>query len=116
MLLFMFSCKEQSFIENDVVDPYISTTANIKLEDLKMRIEKLSVKHHVEILKIMKNYNEIKLNENKFGIFINLSFLDKEVIHKLINYVSYIEEQEKSIMSVETQINNYRNDFFISSG
>jgi hypothetical protein len=83
-----------------------------KLEHLKERIESMNKKQHIEILKILKRFPDVKLNENKSGVYINILFLPEETIHELEKYIQYIEEQESAIMTVETQKNEYKNTYF----
>ena len=52
----------------------------VLLESLKTQIEKLEKEQQIEILKILNNNPEVKLNENKSGVFINLPFLPKSAI------------------------------------
>lgn len=73
-----------------------------ELETLKTSIDTMSRINHVEILKILKE-NNVKINENKSGVYINMSFLEKEVIKKINTFVNYIEEQEKALEIVERQ-------------
>ena len=73
-----------------------------ELETLKTSIDTMNRANHVEILKILKE-NDVKINENKSGVYINMSFLEKDVIEKISAFVNYIEEQEKSLEIVERQ-------------
>ena len=73
-----------------------------QLETLKTSIDTMNRANHVEILKILKE-NDVKINENKSGVYINMSFLEKDVIEKISAFVNYIEEQEKSLEIVERQ-------------
>jgi hypothetical protein len=72
------------------------------LESIKNSIDKMNKIQHVEILRILKNH-DVKLNENRNGTYINISFLPTNVIEELQKYVSYIEEQEKSLEIIEIQ-------------
>jgi len=90
----------------------LSPDRAIYLEALKNKIEKMSKTHHIEILKIFKQFSNVKLNENKSGVYINLCFLPEEPLHEIQKYIRYIEIQESSIMSVETQKAEYKNTFF----
>jgi hypothetical protein len=83
-----------------------------KLEHLKERIESMNKKQHIEILKILKRFPDVKLNENKSGVYINILFLPENTILELEKYIQYIEEQESAIMTVETQKNEYKNTYF----
>ena len=79
---------------------------------LKESIEKMTKNHQIEILRILKNSPSIKLNENKSGIFVNLSFLPTDVIEDISKYVNYIREQEHTLETVESQKNLFKNEFF----
>ena len=52
------------------------------MQNIKEQIEDLSKIHHIEILRIFKKYPNITLNENKNGIFFNVSLLDDELQFK----------------------------------
>ena len=73
----------------------------VLLESLKNAIDKMDVKHHVVILKILKSNKNITLNENMNGFYINLSFLPFDTVCEIEKYINYIEEQEKSLNIVE---------------
>ena len=73
-----------------------------KLEDLKEKIESLSKFQQVEILKILSK-NMCKLNENKSGIFVNMTFLETDVIEEIEKYMSYVEDQADTFHTVEYQ-------------
>jgi hypothetical protein len=89
------------------------TATNIQmLENLKTKIETMNKKQHIEILKILTQFPNVKLNENKSGVFINLLFLPNETIEELDKYIQYIDEQETNIMSIETQKNEYKTTYF----
>lgn len=73
------------------------------LEKLKNTIEGMSKTHHIEILKILKKNQNVKLNENKNGVYINITFLPEEIINEISNYVNYIKDQENTLQTMETQ-------------
>lgn len=76
---------------------------------LKNKIENMDKMHHLEILKIIKKFQNVKINENKNGIFLNLSCLSIEILNEISTYVSYILEQEKSIQQIEIQQEDCKN-------
>ena len=82
------------------------------LTDIKDKIEKMPKNNQIEILKILKKYQNIKLNENKSGIFVNLSFLSKEILDEIDKYVNYVNDQETVINTIETQKQEFKNTFF----
>jgi hypothetical protein len=86
---------------------------NYNLEEIKKDIEKMNKTHHIEVLRILKKNGTIKLNENKSGVFVNLSFLSPIAVEEIINYVNYVKDQENSIQYVENQKEEYKNIFFV---
>ena len=84
----------------------------IELEKIKTRLEKLSKDHQLEILKIFNTSSGVKLNENKSGVYINLSFLPKEIISKLQNYLEYVQDQEKMLLLAETKKEDFVKAYF----
>jgi hypothetical protein len=85
----------------------------ISLEDIKSRIEMMGKNHHIEILKILKKNPSNKLNENKSGVYINLSFLPEDSINEIMEYLGYINDQESALRSMETQKQEFKNIFFV---
>ena len=73
------------------------------LEKLKLSIERLPPFHHIEILRILKKHNNITLNENRYGVYINLSFVPEDVLNELQNFVVYVAEQETQLEIIEKQ-------------
>lgn len=91
----------------------INTQITHDLESIKQKIENMGKKHHIEILKILKRFPNVKLNENKSGVFINLCFLSNEPLEEIVKYLTYIDVQESAIMTVETRKEEYKNTYFI---
>jgi hypothetical protein len=79
-----------------------------QLEFIKNYIEKLNKQHQLEILKILKKDLNIKINENKNGIFINLSLLSNELLNEILIYINYIKDQEKTLNVLETEKETYK--------
>lgn len=85
------------------------------LENIKHKIEKMPKVNQTEILKILSNHKSIKLNENKNGVYINLSFLPNNVIEELDKYIKYFILQEESLNKVEIQKDQFKTTFFTES-
>lgn len=83
----------------------------VELETMKRKIEDLSENHQTEILKILSK-NLCKLNENKNGVFVNMSFLPDQIIEEIKKYIEFISEQESSFDTIEYQKEEYKNSFF----
>lgn len=82
------------------------------LNCLKEKIELLSKFHQIEILKILKKGDICTLNENKNGIFINLTNINKETIIELETYLEYVKKQEQQLNDIERQKSVLSNTFF----
>jgi hypothetical protein len=85
---------------------------NETLSSIKDKIERMPKNNQIEVLKILKKYQNIKLNENKSGIFVNLSFLSKEILEEIDKYVNYVNDQETVINTIECQKQEFKNAFF----
>lgn len=85
------------------------------LEEIKRKIESMTKINQIEILRILKNAPDAKLNENKSGVYVNLTLLSKESIDELLTYVKYITDQEQTLNSVENQKIEFKNAFFSDS-
>ena len=66
----------------------------------------------MEILKILKNDETITINENKNGIFINMTSLKDSIITELGNYLKYVNKQEKQLNDIEVQKDELSNTYF----
>jgi len=82
------------------------------LTDLKTAIEKLNRNQQLEILHILKKNPSIKLNENRGGIFLNMSFVPVDVLETLKKYVEFIQDQEKALNVDEQQKQKFKNTLF----
>ena len=85
---------------------------NETLSLMKDKIERMPKNNQIEVLKILKKHQNIKLNENKSGVFVNLSFLSKEILEEIEKYVNYVNDQEMVINTIETQKQEFKNAFF----
>lgn len=84
------------------------------LENLKSKIENMNKQNQLEILKILSTH-DTKLNENKSGVFVNLSYLPQTTINAVNDFLKYIDEQEKNLKIVEDQKKEFQDNFFCES-
>lgn len=82
-----------------------------KLTNMKNFIEKMDNSNQVEVLRLLNNHSVV-LNENKNGIYINLSDLDEEIIDQIYKFVNYIHSQENKLSEEETEKQSYKNIYF----
>ena len=79
---------------------------------MKTQIEKLEKEQQMEVLKILNNNQEVKLNENKSGVYINLSFLPTSAVNDIKKHLDYIKDQEQSLKLAESQKQKYVKTYF----
>ena len=101
--------------DNDhVVVNKTSTSQTPFTESLKMlrdNIEALPVFHQIEVLRILYK-NHITFSENKNGIFLNLSYVNLDVIHKISEYVTFVQNQETQMCEFEKKKMTLSNQYF----
>jgi hypothetical protein len=68
--------------------------------------------YHVEIARILIKDYQISYDENKNGIFINLSHLSQEVIEKMIKFMEYVDLQEKQLEIDEKEKHELKDAYF----
>jgi hypothetical protein len=90
----------------------VSMPSDQKLEDIKTAIEIMGKPQHIEVLNILKRNPNIKINENRNGSYINLSFIPLSVIDELETYINYIKDQEISLNTLEIEKENCKTTFF----
>ena len=83
-----------------------------ELNYTRENIENMNKFNQIEILRLMNKHSEITLNENKYGVHINLSDLKNEIIEELINYIKYVNTQENTLHQDEIQKESIKNIYF----
>tara|TARA_B100000927_G_C16371063_1_gene431480 strand:+ start:372 stop:644 length:273 start_codon:yes stop_codon:yes gene_type:complete len=68
-----------------------------QLDILKKNIELLEKIHQVEVLRIIHKEQSNILNENKNGIYINMSSLDNNTLDLIKEYMKHIYTQEQEL-------------------
>lgn len=96
--------------------PHIDiATKEQQLDAIKSTIEHLNKTQQIEILKIFKQNPLVKLNENRNGVYINLSYLPEDTILELNQYLKYVKEQETNLEQIETQKEEFKSAFFLDT-
>ena len=89
---------------------HVETKTNY-LMTLKDGIENMPVVHQIEILRIL-NAKQTQINENKNGVFVNISKLNNDLLHELYDYMTYVIKQEKQLNEIEEQKQSLTKEFF----
>ena len=95
-------------LDNNKADNSIDPSRLIALRD---KIENFDKPQQIQILRILKN-KKIGLNENKNGIFLNLTNLQEEVILELENFINHIDNQEIILQKNEILKQDYKETYF----
>ena len=105
-------------LENEVINNANEYSTN-ELECIQKKIENLQKIHQIEILRILHNYsmknkisNRDMLNENNYGVFVNLTEISSNIIKELENYINYVVKQENHLDLIENQKENYKTKYF----
>ena len=83
-----------------------------ELNYIRETIENMNKFNQVEILRILNKYKSVTLNENKYGVHINLSEVDKEIIDEINFFITYVNTQEQNLISIERQKEDFRTTYF----
>ena len=81
------------------------------LMTLKEGIENMPIVHQIEILRILHT-KHTQINENKNGVFVNISKLNNELLQELYDYMTYVIKQEKQLNEVEEHKQSLTKEFF----
>lgn len=93
-------------------EPDKNTFVFDELNTIREKIELMSKFNQVEILRILSSDKNITLNENKYGIHVNLSDISNDVIEKINTFINYVNTQENNLNVIETQKENFKNTYF----
>ena len=84
----------------------------IDLNALCANIESMNKFNQVAILKILKAEEDVVLNENQYGIHVNLTELSNDVLRKIHSYVQYVNTQQQNLEQAEKQKELFKNTYF----
>jgi NTP pyrophosphatase (non-canonical NTP hydrolase) len=83
-----------------------------ELNYIRESIENMNKFNQVEVLRLLNKHKDVTINENKYGIHINLSDLNKELLDELNVYINYVNTQEVTLHQVEKEKEDYKNTYF----
>jgi len=100
-------------LKTNIIDS-VNNENNIQSSDLSKlckSIEMLEFFHHIEIGKILK-LNNVYLNENSNGIFVNLNKISPKTYKEICNYIDFVKKQESEINKDEKLKRNLQTTYF----
>ena len=83
-----------------------------ELNYIRDSIENMNKFNQIEVLRILNNHKDVTINENKYGIHINLSELKKDILDEISSYINYVNTQEVTLHQVEKEKEDYKNTYF----
>lgn len=83
-----------------------------ELNYIRDSIENMNKFNQIEILRILNKHSDVVLNENKYGVHVNLSELAKKVVDELNLYIHYVNTQEITLGKDEKQKEEFKNIYF----
>ena len=83
-----------------------------ELNYIRETIENMNKFNQIEVLRILKKDNFHLLNENKNGVLVNLSELDKSAIDNLQEFIKYVNTQENELNKDEQTKEVLQSTFF----
>ena len=84
-----------------------------KLNGIRETIEGMSKFNQIEVLRILTRHKNVTINENKYGIHINMSDLKTNILNELLIYINYVNTQEIELYNIEKQKESYKNTYFV---
>jgi hypothetical protein len=81
------------------------------LKHLRDKIELLTVFHQIEILRILHT-NKVTFSENKNGVFVNLTYVNPDIIDTINDYIIYVNKQELQLNEIEEKKIVLSNQYF----
>ena len=88
-----------------------ATSSTVNRAALLQSIHGLEPKEHITIGTILRKYQQVKLNENKGGIVINMATIPDEALEEIQKFVEYIRDQQKVLAKIENETNTYKQFF-----
>jgi hypothetical protein len=84
-----------------------------KINKIRETIENMTKFNQIEVLRLLTKHDNVIINENKYGIHINLSEIDNFILDELTTFIKYVDTQEYELNNIEKQKENYKNIYFV---
>jgi len=82
-----------------------------RLINIKNSIEIMNTIQQKEVFKIINN-NGLDYNENKNGIFVNLTNVNNNIICELEKYIAFVKNQNTYLIEQEAEKEKYLENYF----
>jgi hypothetical protein len=68
--------------------------------------------NQIEVLRILNKHSTVTLNENKYGVHVNLSELKKDIVEEIKVFIKYVNTQEMTLHNFEKKKEDFKNTYF----
>lgn len=90
-------------LNSQVYDVNINSYSPSDLRNLCTKLESMTKLNQVEVLRIFHKYNKELINENNYGIHINITDIEDCVLQEIEEYIKYVTKQESELDIIESQ-------------
>jgi hypothetical protein len=95
-----------------IISPNENTYDVNELSAIRDSIELMTKFNQIEILRILSSCKDVTINENKYGIHINLTEMNNKIIENLKVYIDYVNTQEINLNNMEKEKEDCLNIYF----
>jgi hypothetical protein len=95
------------------IETFTNEYDTTELNYIREQLENMSKFNQIEVLRILTKNKDTIINENKYGIHINLSELQNNVLKEVMVYIKYVNTQEIYLNNAEQEKEKYKNTFFL---
>ena len=91
---------------------YTNNTNNcspLELQTLCTSIEALTKINQVEILRIFNKHSDMVINENNYGVHINMTDVPNDIILEIRHFLEYVRQQEHDLNFIDLQLDTSKN-------
>ena len=95
--------------ENNSYDVNINSYTPEQLRSLCSKLEEMPKINQVEVLRIFHKYNKDFINENNYGVHINVTNVPDMVLEEIEEYIKHVSKQETELITIDSQQTNSTN-------
>jgi hypothetical protein len=94
---------------NNDYDVNINSYTPEQLRILCDKLEEMPKINQVEVLRIFHKYNKEFINENNYGVHINVTNVQNVVLEEIEEYIKHVSKQETELITIDSQQTNSTN-------
>jgi hypothetical protein len=99
-------------MEAVAITPDTNNFTSNELDNIRITIENMNKFNQIEVLRILNKHSTVTLNENKYGVHVNLSELKKDIVEEIKVFIKYVNTQEMTLHNFEKKKEDFKNTYF----